>query len=565
MSSFRNFAFPKKKTENTDASKSPHLRPFLLNLPREEAMAAINSSRPPKRVDRSTFTQMNVPARDRPGAPGRGTRNDPSNQPKIYVPFAPQPSDLAKLMAPQKPGAKCQKCNSNIVLSKVLKEDGRPNVLNAHLGEVSTVTQGQDDNGAPITVEMVWACRINRHVFPSATNRTAPVTQKLIVDPKTGAPKRLTYAGAQRWVNEMRELMRRGETARAKECMTQIVLMNEGMKKESFSWLEKEKAIRLSASLSLPKKITLQQEQKPQDKGKELEKPDEEESEKPEEHMEHEEHEGPDEGAKLLKKFFDEEGATIYKMITDDDTDVDYSGIDLDSSSESNPPEMVLTANDTTTGQPSIVPDAKSAVAVVTSTQENNPPDDQSTKTSVSTSIASNASQDPPASMASEDASTSKRLSKRFSLTNILTGFKKVSPSIKRIEGKHDLGKYAEEQAAAAASAAAMLPAQGETMSLHEMLQEPFHRIAEESLKDLSGSCKVVSSSSSTTTTSAQPEMPEHSLANLSNEGIQSDTPSFVTDKSGNGNDSAQDIERGLAVVTITSEASGNEGGNPEG
>ncbi|KAF3219265.1 hypothetical protein TWF106_007106 [Orbilia oligospora] len=137
----------------------------------------------------------------------------------------------------------------------------------------------------------------------------------------------------------------------------------------------------------------------------------------------------------------------------------------------------------------------------------------------------------------------------------MLTGFKKVSPSIKRIEGKHDLGKYAEEQAAAATNTVAMLPAQGESMSLHEMLQEPFHRIAEESLKDLSGYMAASSSSiSNTTIGSTKPEMPENSLANISSEGIQSDTPSFVTDKSGVGNDSTQDIEHGLTVVTITSE-----------
>ncbi|RVD87225.1 uncharacterized protein DFL_001467 [Arthrobotrys flagrans] len=519
ISNFRNFAFPKKKPGTNDAPKSPHLRPFLLNLPREEAMTILNSSRPPKRVDRQSFMQMNVPARDRSSGLVRGPRSDPSNQPKIYVPFAPLPSDLGKLMAPQKHGARCQKCNSNIVLSKVLKENGQPNVFDAHLGETFNVTQGEDDNGAPVAVQMVWACRINRHVFPSAANTTAPATTVRIVDPKTDGPKRLTLASAQRWVNEMQELMRRGDVGRAKECMTEIVLMNEGMKKESFSWLEKEKASRLSASLCLPKKITFQEEK--QEKKDELEKP-----------------EKPGEGEKLLKEFFDE-GATIFQIITGEDINLEYSGLAIDSSSESNLSEMATNVIEEPTEERSTAPDAK---AVVIRTQENPSLDDKSAKStpinSSTSSTTSNASppqeaENPPTVMSTEDTTTSKRLSKRFSLTNILTGFKKVSPSIKRIEGKHDLSKYAEEQAAAAARITAMLPVQGEPMPLHEMLQEPFHRIAEEPLKDLSRGYRVSSSNISNTSALRLEIMLEPSLANVSGEEIQPDTPSFVTDKSG--------------------------------
>ncbi|KAF3111735.1 hypothetical protein TWF706_011469 [Orbilia oligospora] len=552
MSSLRNFAFLKKKTDTKDAPKPPSLRPFLLSLPREQAMSIINSSRPPKPVEPKNSAEMSDPIRDRPGSLIRGTRSDISNQPRVYVPFAPQPSDLAKLMSSQKPGVKCQKCNSNIVLTKVLKDNGSRNVENSHLGEIFNFTKDHDETGAPITIELVWACRINRHVFPAPGNEmlTAPVIQTIIIDPETGGPKRLTFAGAQRWVNQMRELMRMGDVTRAKECMTEIVQMNEGMKKESFTWLEKEKASRMSASLSLPKKIVFQQDQ--QQEGQ---------LEKPEEH----------EGQKLLEQFFDEEGDILYQMITSDDDNIEYSGLAIDSSSESNPSDIAATANDKQPiEEPPTVPDVKVTVTVVTNPQndkgnaEETPfLDDKSaksTKTSISNSTMSSASlpketEHPTTITTMEDKVVSKRLSKRFSLTNMLTGFKKVSPSIKRIEGKHDLGKYAEEQAAAATNTVAMLPAQGESMSLHEMLQEPFHRIAEESLEDLSGYMAASSFSiSNTTIGSTKPGMPENSLANISSEGIQSDTPSFVTDKSGVGNDSTQDIEHGLTVVTITSE-----------
>ncbi|KAK6503857.1 hypothetical protein TWF481_008862 [Arthrobotrys musiformis] len=531
MSSFRNFAFPKKKMD-ADASKSPHLRPFLLQIPREEAMSIVNSSRPPKRVTRESFTQMNVPARERPVG-RRGTKNDLSNRPKTYIPFAPQPSDLEKLMIPEKVGARCRTCNSNIVLNKVLKDNGDVNVHDSHLGEIFNIPRGHDESGTPVTVQMVWSCRINRHVYPSASsnsNGTALAIPSAVADTEIVYPKRLTLAGAQRWVNEMQELMRSGDVGRAKECMTQIVLMNEGMKRESFSWLEKEKASRLSAHLTLPKKISdLQQGQEEQQ--------DPEKSDGPEEPGE------PSEGEKLLKEFFDEEGSAIFNMITGEGTDFEYSGLAIDSSSESNPSEMATNAIEEPTEQPSVVSKDEAATTAVTRSpdcSENLTPDDKPVKTDVSAPFpqATGERQDQSSVVSSEDTFISKRLSKRFSLTNILTGFKKVSPSIKRVEGKHDLSKYAEEQAAAAASTAALLPAHGETMSLHEMLQEPFHRIAEESLKDLSGGVGVGA---------PNPEMPEHCLANVSSSDIQSEP----------GNDSTQEIERGLTVVTITSEPAG--------
>ncbi|KAK6515939.1 hypothetical protein TWF281_004531 [Arthrobotrys megalospora] len=532
MPNFRNFTFPKKKAMDNDAAESSQLRPFLLGLPREEAIATINSSRPPKRVSRQSFIQMNVPARDRQTGL-RGTSNGSGNDTKIYVPFAPQPSDLASLMVPKKPDAKCHKCNSNIVLCRVNKKNGDVNVANAHLGETFNITQGQDENGAPITVPMVWACRINRHVFPTSNpNNDAQVTPTAVADPKT-APKRLTFAGAQRWVNEMQGLLRSGDAIRAKECMTQIVLMNEGMKRESFSWLEKEKASRLAAALNLPKEISTFRE---------------EEEEKSEE---------PDDGEKLLKDFFAEEGNTIFQMITSEGNGLDYSGLVIGSRSESPSSKLATNDQDEAKGEPSTVHEAKGVVTVTTcirDTKENLSPDDKPAENQVPGSSSLPTAPSHSDLLPKEETPTSRPLSKRFSLTNLLGSFKKTSPSIKRIEGKRDLGKYAEEQAVAASLSPVLLPAHGQSLSLQEMLQEPFHRIAGGSLEHLPGGQRD----------------PEYSLASSSGNlvsGAQSRTPSFITDKSDNGSDSAREIERGLTVVTVTSEASGKPivGGSQDG
>ncbi|KAK6331322.1 hypothetical protein TWF730_004404 [Orbilia blumenaviensis] len=547
MSNFRNFTFSKKNMDNDDASKSPHLRPFLLSLPQEEAMSVINSSSPNRRINRQNTVEMNTSIRDRPSS-FRSTIGDSSNQTKVYIPFAPQKSDLEKLMAIERFGARCQRCNSNIVLCKTHKDSGDDNVKDFHLGEVFTMDQQQDENGAPVTVQVVWACRINRHVFPSSTANGTSLIDGTSICGTEDSPKRLTFAGAQRWVNELQGLMHRGDVGRAKECMTQIVLMNEGRKKESFTWLEKEKASRLSAALYLPKKIeNFQQKEQPTKK-------------------EEEEPEVPDDGDKLLKEFFDEEGAAIYQMITSEDSSAEYSGLVIDSSSSESHVSVIATNGH---GGPPTVPETKTTIASATDSvkdvKETLYPDVRSIDDSTSNTEAADyfplpAQEDhsPPSDIINnKDKLISKRLSKHFSITNILTGFKKVSPSIKRVEGKHDLGKYAEEQAAAAAITPSMLPAQGHSMSLQDMLQEPFHRITEDSLKGLSRGKRA--SIISTTAVLSDLEMPELSLAGGSD--VSSDTkprtPSFLTDKSENGNDSARDIEHGHTVFTVISEPSG--------
>ncbi|KAK6495692.1 hypothetical protein TWF481_002740 [Arthrobotrys musiformis] len=127
--------------------KNNSLRPFLLGLDREKAVAIINSSRQADCIGR----------RDQP------IGKTSSGQTKIYVPFAPQSSDLASLMVPKKPSARCQKCNSNIVPTKVFKKTGVVKIQNSHDG-IFGVTESGDEF---VTIQMVWVCRINRHAFPS--------------------------------------------------------------------------------------------------------------------------------------------------------------------------------------------------------------------------------------------------------------------------------------------------------------------------------------------------------------------------------------------------------------
>ncbi|KAK6495551.1 hypothetical protein TWF481_002600 [Arthrobotrys musiformis] len=123
-------------------NNSLSLRPFLLGLDREKALAIINSSRQAScigRQDQKIGLQT--------------TRKTSSGQTKIYVPFAPQSGDLANLMVPKKPSARCQKCNSNIVPTKVFKKTGVIKIQNFHSG-IFNVTESQGDE--LVTTQMVW-------------------------------------------------------------------------------------------------------------------------------------------------------------------------------------------------------------------------------------------------------------------------------------------------------------------------------------------------------------------------------------------------------------------------
>ncbi|KAK6527488.1 hypothetical protein TWF694_004474 [Orbilia ellipsospora] len=227
------------KPGNEALDSDPKLRPLLLS--RETGSRDI----PAHLLPRSSKTAASgINADRRSILSGMSNSSMPSSG--RYQPFAPQKADFDALKVPVKPGERCPKCNSNIVLNPLLKKNGGPNVKDAHPSQIFSVPHGTDKDGKPVVIQMVWSCRINRHPYPyTPALKTGNRDEEDDTDNSQGP--RMSRAGVERWVNEIRGFMVAGEAPKALEAMRQVVQMNEGRKKESFSWLEKEKANKLAS------------------------------------------------------------------------------------------------------------------------------------------------------------------------------------------------------------------------------------------------------------------------------------------------------------------------------
>ncbi|KAJ6256430.1 hypothetical protein Dda_8931 [Drechslerella dactyloides] len=216
---------PSTSSNHTGASSSsnpnqdPKLRPFLLPRPSSDPTAGLNTRN------------------------STGGMTDRSNKPQPFLPFAPRLADFRDLVVPKKEGERCVKCNSDVVLNPRYKPDGSVNVAEPQPGQTVFLNRGKNPDGTDRIQEMVWSCRINRHPYPyphklNAHEIKGPDAPEGEKDPQRPAGARMSVPGTERWVNEIQGFLNRGEHQKANEAMMELVLMNEGKKPESFTWLE---------------------------------------------------------------------------------------------------------------------------------------------------------------------------------------------------------------------------------------------------------------------------------------------------------------------------------------
>ncbi|KAF3904410.1 hypothetical protein ABW21_db0204568 [Orbilia brochopaga] len=168
---------------------------------------------------------------------------DRSNRPQSFIPFAPRPGDLRDLIVPKKEGEHCLKCNSDIVLNPRYKKDGSVNIAEPQPGQTVFLNRGKNADGTDRVEEMIWSCRINRHPYPyphALQPHEVKASESSEGEKNTQRPAgaKMSTAGTERWVNEIQGFLNRGEHQKANEAIMQLVLMNEGKKPESFAWLE---------------------------------------------------------------------------------------------------------------------------------------------------------------------------------------------------------------------------------------------------------------------------------------------------------------------------------------
>ncbi|KAK6355576.1 hypothetical protein TWF696_004676 [Orbilia brochopaga] len=222
---------------------------------------ADNSSSPSKPTVASSSSTLNQDPKLRPfllprsstdPTAGLGTRTstsgmtDRSNKPQPFMPFAPRMADFRDLMVPKKEGERCVKCGSEIVLNPRYRRNGGVNVAEPQPGQTVFLKRGRNPDGSDRVEEMVWSCRINRHAYPyphevkphEGKGKGPDMSAEGEKNTQRPAATKMSVPGTERWVNEIKGLLNRGEQQKANEAMMQLVLMNEGKKPESFAWLE---------------------------------------------------------------------------------------------------------------------------------------------------------------------------------------------------------------------------------------------------------------------------------------------------------------------------------------
>ncbi|EPS41891.1 hypothetical protein H072_4144 [Dactylellina haptotyla CBS 200.50] len=246
MDRFHRFTFPLKSSQPPKSDKS---------TPKRAGIDAMADDGPPLRpfwLSREGSSELPTPPRGNQRVPSGISADRRSILSTRYQPFAPQRGDFDDLKVPVKPDERCIKCNSNIVLNPLRKKNGDINVKEARPDQIVTVPHGKGADGKPAMVEMVWSCRINRHIFPWPHPFKKPGSHDGEFGFNNPQGPRMSRAGVERYVNAIRGSMAEGDVNKAAEALRLLVSMNEGRKKESFSWLEKQKAERMASVFQKP-------------------------------------------------------------------------------------------------------------------------------------------------------------------------------------------------------------------------------------------------------------------------------------------------------------------------
>ncbi|KAF3927979.1 hypothetical protein ABW20_dc0110029 [Dactylellina cionopaga] len=594
------FAFPQRSIAgNTiqptrSTQPQPFPRPFLLPRQGSEPNSPARKPQPSGTANVINSDKNSIMSNN---SQGSGLPSTETRRIQRYQPFCPLPGDLDTLKVPAKPGERCPKCNSNIVLNPLRKQNGEIIVEKIQPGQIITLERGVDADGNSRMVDMVWSCRINKHPYLYSDKIDNPGSHSGELDTERPPATGMSLAGVERWVNEIRGLMANGSEKsieKAKDAMMQVVLMNEGKKKESFSWLERERANKLASALQgLPKSS-----------GKDAKAKDGREAE---------------EEKRVLNDLLSKENTVeIYSILSslgevnytteakkyhgvgelsekkeeDDIAGLEYAGIALDSypgNSSSGPTSGELPSRGQVNGEQEIIgtnPHYYDAIIPkATDTKGNIGPTSVNTdqkhgvhqfrtsrnqrlrsvpsKTTIGASIKVGALTSPvsPLTQPKEEPTIPRISQNRFSLSHLFSGLShsnKTSPTTKR----HDNVLATTTSRSSNSSLASRLPlVKTEPLSLQEMLSEPFDRIAEGvSLKDNSSDDVgpavdiPTTSASSTNKTSDAEDVARKSFPNASDHSIsiiEMKTPSFITDKSNSGSANASVIEKEESVAAV--------------